>query len=403
MEEKINLNQLGDEQPDPSLADLEMEVRLLEWTISKKMKVAKLLQNLSYDNATRKLSIVYGNDVTLPNFNVPKGYINGYQLTKVTNDLKIGAGICTDSTDTATIVNIELTKLYANWGEGNNAGILDDGSFELNRMYYLFAILKNDNITTDYLCSLSRTSPVLPTDYTYFRLIGCFYGMFQILVQYNVINTFNETGLDLPINYSYNYSFLNFTTYLLANGFYRDSTNKKNIILDSSVQKYFTYPFVVESGESGFVDAITNNTDYFIYALYNENTGAVDICYKISANNTLPTGFTHYKLIGYIYIDSLGIVNTIHINDENGNFNVNATKQIHYWYKNITFTGTQSEILTLMPSSAQTSKHAIFNDTDFEITVNSSLSKKIQGDNELIIPAHSNVILYFNKKEWKLL
>jgi len=403
MEEKINLNQLGDEQPDPSLADLEMEVRLLEWTISKKMKVAKLLQNLSYDNATRKLSIVYGNDVTLPDFSIPKGYINGYQLTEVSNNLKIGEGICTDSTDTATIVNIELTKLYANWGEGSNAGILDDGSFEDYQNYYLFAILKSDNTTADFLCSLSSTSPVLPTNYVYFRLIGSFNDNLLNLVNYQTLYQYNETGTDLPINYLFFYSLLNFGTFLTTRLYARDTNNLKNIKIES-MQKYFTYPFVAGNGEGGFVDAIVNNTDYYIYALYNETIGTKDICFKTSPNSTLPTGYTNYRLVGYLYISNTGVINIVKKDDLNDNINIDTATTLRFYYKNVTYNGTSNATFNL-PSilSSVGTRINLFNSTVYEVILDPSSSQLIQGKSTAIISAGDNVTIYNNGIEWKLL
>lgn len=64
-------------------------------------------------------------------------------------------------------------RLDANFTAGTNQGGLDTGTKAINSNYYLFIIWKADG-TNDRLFSLSKTSPVLPTDYIYFRRLPGF-------------------------------------------------------------------------------------------------------------------------------------------------------------------------------------------------------------------------------------
>jgi len=323
MEEKINLNQLGDEQPDPSLADLEMEVRLLEWTISKKMKVAKLLQNLSYDNATRKLSIVYGNDVTLPDFSIPKGYINGFEfLSSINvNYITINEGVCIDSTGTFTIeLTNALKKYYSlDWSIGDN-GNSNDGSTYVasgNNFSFIFAIKNTASGAVDILTSKNST-PTLPTGYDIYRLIGSFLwtsnnlinklvGNRELYTNYEHSNNYSIAmrGFDLPKDYYNDYLFVHDTgTIFCENLIVRDVDNKVNIIIDN-IGKYTS---VFSEGEFGgaFESAMTVSTDYYIFAVGGVGKSE-DLFVSTSESPSLPTGFTWKAIIGYGNCDNLGI------------------------------------------------------------------------------------------------
>jgi len=110
---------------------------------------------------------------------IPSGYLWGYKITDngttPHTDLDISAGVCQSATNTKAIITTStLTKRASTaWSAGTGNGMLDTGTFAASTTYYVFAIAKADG-TSDILCSLSSSNPLLPTGYTVYRLIGIF-------------------------------------------------------------------------------------------------------------------------------------------------------------------------------------------------------------------------------------
>ena len=92
-----------------------------------------------------------------------------------TNDIDIAVGGAMDATSTRMMVlDSALTKkIDAAWAVGTNQGGLDTGSAS-DTDYYIWLINRSDTNVTDVLFSTSATSPTMPTDYNYKRLIGWF-------------------------------------------------------------------------------------------------------------------------------------------------------------------------------------------------------------------------------------
>lgn len=92
-----------------------------------------------------------------------------------TNDIDIAVGGAMDATSARMMVlSAALTKkIDAPWAVGNNQGGLDTGS-AADTDYYIWLINRSDTDVTDVLFSTSATSPTMPTDYNYKRLIGWF-------------------------------------------------------------------------------------------------------------------------------------------------------------------------------------------------------------------------------------
>lgn len=93
-----------------------------------------------------------------------------------TNDLDIAIGSCRDSTDAMDMVLASaLTKQSdAAWAVGTNQGALDNIGSAGNNDFYIHLIKRSDTGVVDVLFSLSSTSPAMPTNYDYRRLIGWF-------------------------------------------------------------------------------------------------------------------------------------------------------------------------------------------------------------------------------------
>lgn len=92
-----------------------------------------------------------------------------------TNDIDIAVGGAMDGTSARMMVlSSALTKrLDAAWAVGTNQGGLDTGSIA-DTDYYIWLINRSDTDVTDVLFSTSATSPTMPTNYNYKRLIGWF-------------------------------------------------------------------------------------------------------------------------------------------------------------------------------------------------------------------------------------
>lgn len=131
---------------------------------------------------------------------IPRLAIQGltYQVngTDATNDIDIAVGGAMDATSTRMMVlETALTKrLDANWVVGNNQGGLDTGSAS-DTDYYIWLINRSDTDVTDVLFSTSATTPTMPADYNYKRLIGWFKRASSTIVAFKTFETAGG-GLD---------------------------------------------------------------------------------------------------------------------------------------------------------------------------------------------------------------
>jgi len=120
-----------------------------------------------------------GVDVTWASPVIPHSSIQGLTYANngsdATNDIDIAVGSAMDTTNTRMLVlGSALTKrLDAAWAVGTNQGGLDTGSIA-DTDYFIWLINRSDTDVTDVLFSTSATSPTMPTNYNYKRLIGWF-------------------------------------------------------------------------------------------------------------------------------------------------------------------------------------------------------------------------------------
>jgi hypothetical protein len=149
---------------------------------------------ISYQSAT----VAAGSGGTVdPKFISGMTYANS--AGDVTNDIDIATGSAMDSTGAYLITVAALTKrLDAAWAVGTNQGGLDTGSID-NVNYYIWAIARSDTGVTDYLFSASATSPTMPTNYTYKRLIGFFTRAAGTILLFQTYETAGG-GLELMYN-----------------------------------------------------------------------------------------------------------------------------------------------------------------------------------------------------------
>lgn len=115
---------------------------------------------------------------------LPRGYISGYthsnDVTLPNTVLDFTTGTARDSTNAQNItIASAFTKSTAAWAVGTGNGCFETGTTVANNTwYYTYAILRTDLASSDYVCSLSPSSPNLTggglTSYSFFRRIGSF-------------------------------------------------------------------------------------------------------------------------------------------------------------------------------------------------------------------------------------
>ena len=128
---------------------------------------------------------------------LPKGYFWGFTLSKNSTtphtDIDITQGVCQDSTNTQVITTTTtMTKRTSTaWVAGTGNGMLDTGTFAANTTYYAYVI--SGTAGTDFISSLSATTPALPTGYTVFKQIGSFSTDSSTYINY--VSSFSTTEI----------------------------------------------------------------------------------------------------------------------------------------------------------------------------------------------------------------
>lgn len=109
---------------------------------------------------------------------LPSNFIDGFDLsnngTDSEHDIDFAAGSARDDSDLGNIVldSTIVKQIDAVFAEGTGAGGLDTGTVSADTVYYVWAIAKTSDGTSDGLFSLSSTSPTLPTGFDLQRRLG---------------------------------------------------------------------------------------------------------------------------------------------------------------------------------------------------------------------------------------
>ncbi len=109
---------------------------------------------------------------------LPPEFLQGYELaingTDSNHDIDVEAGSARDVDDGGNIVltSTLVKEIDATFVEGTNQGGLDTGTVAASTKYYIWAIAKSDDLTSDALFSLSKTSPTMPSGFDLKRLVG---------------------------------------------------------------------------------------------------------------------------------------------------------------------------------------------------------------------------------------
>lgn len=95
--------------------------------------------------------------------------------TDADHDINIAAGAAAETGAGGEVMHLPATltkRIDAAWAVGSAAGGLDTGSVGSTTMYAVWLIMRSDTSIVDALFSTSFTSPTLPTNYDFKRLIG---------------------------------------------------------------------------------------------------------------------------------------------------------------------------------------------------------------------------------------
>lgn len=106
---------------------------------------------------------------------IPRGYLSGLELSTAgsSTTMTIAVGQAVDSTGARMMaLGSAMSKTTGAWALGTGLGCLDTGAIANSTWYHFYLIFRSDTSVVDALCSLSATSPTLPTNYTHFRRIG---------------------------------------------------------------------------------------------------------------------------------------------------------------------------------------------------------------------------------------
>lgn len=199
-------------------------------------------------------------------------------VADATNDIDIAAGSARDATDaTDLILSSAITKQSdATWAVGTNAGCLDSGAVG-NNDYYIWLIKRSDTAVVDALCSLSSTSPTMPTNYDYKRLIGWFKRSGGTIVAFKTYETegggieflWDAPRLDIDLANTLTTSRrtdalsvpLNFSTTASLNVFITDASSTQNYLYspDQSDQAPSTTASPLHTVLNGTGTAMTSN------------------------------------------------------------------------------------------------------------------------------------------------
>lgn len=112
--------------------------------------------------------------------NIPpvlQSYLSGLTIsndgTTPNTDIDTTAGIAADSTAVDYMKMSAMVKRVSTaWVVGSGNGCLDTGTMPTSGTVHIFVIKRTDTGVVDELCSVSATSPTLPTNYTEYRRIG---------------------------------------------------------------------------------------------------------------------------------------------------------------------------------------------------------------------------------------
>ena len=144
------------------------------------IKISDLTESLTTANTDLILTSqadTSNKKVTMQNFRGGKNYITGLVLSNDTDtdhDVNITAGECKDSTNVTNIsLDTEITKrIDASWAVGNDNGGMDTANVSASTLYAVWVIKRSDTGVVDALFSTSFSSPTMPTNYDYKRLLG---------------------------------------------------------------------------------------------------------------------------------------------------------------------------------------------------------------------------------------
>ena len=105
----------------------------------------------------------------------PPGHMQGIiQSTNTATSASFSAGGCSDDTSAHNIIvsSAIVKHIDAAWSVGTNLGGLDTGTVSSSAWYYAYAIKRSDTGVVDTLFTSTFSSPTMPANYDFKRLVG---------------------------------------------------------------------------------------------------------------------------------------------------------------------------------------------------------------------------------------
>lgn len=207
-------------------------------------------------------------------------------------NIDVWAGFCHDSTGQKILyLNAPMSKwVGGNWAVGNGSGCLDTGVF-IEGAYFIHLIYNPTSNITDFLVSFSPFAPLMPSGYTFRRLIGSFYATvagvspFTITTDGWMIMWTKVNSIFQQANGS--------STYLRTLNVPKGVKCEVNCLITASGTNPVTWPgayLIIKDAELGFVSLDPSNA----YTYYGTNQTAIFTAnFTTSTAGNLITGDTN--------------------------------------------------------------------------------------------------------------
>ncbi len=288
-----------------------------------------------YDTDVSKLKIADGSnwiEIT------QKSLLFGNNFLKVdASNFKINTDlICRSSDDAYTItVDADWSKdVTSTFAEGSGNGAVR-GSITANRDYYIYAISKSDG-TSDIMITLKNSIISYPSGFSYGRQIGILHldkdGDISNIHKIASNNLTKKPDLSYNIFEGFEMSITTLGGYIsIGEGITRDNDNKIPFYFPG-MEKNPDNEFVAghQNGMKETGLSISANTNYYIYLILDNDTGAYDAYLTDDATPSLPSGYDYYVLIGYYYEDSSGNKYAYNINTKKTSVNFDIINNTNF-------------------------------------------------------------------------
>jgi hypothetical protein len=356
-------------------ADLFAAVDKAGFTEAQKFNLNKLIQTLSYNSATKELTLSDGNAITLNSLQLAINQIAGLYIQYLTNStFLILPGAAKDTNWTYDMqLSSAFVKSTAGFSVGTNGGSLDSGIIEKNRTYWVYILgdSTGTNPTDIAISTVGTGFNSIPAGYDIYQCIGTFktYPYSTDIAENSFINwieyysvpksseVYALSGMPIAYNniridyFNYSLDLLSLGYLTVKNIFARDITDTFNLMLLSDGTDVYTKTQNLWSAGDGngyLGEALIVSTNYYVFLIGNANAEKFDLFVTKNEIPSLPTGYNYYRAVGFGRTDSNGNLYLWKVGqyfeDENFDVATNLTSTVGKHPDIIAFNGTLVEI-----------------------------------------------------------